>query len=389
VEPFLFGGYMQPVQNKRNWKRHAVSPFYDGDYPNGDRDSGWHAGQPPIITGVSGAFEEGNEITLIGSNFSTKTSSQSFFTNFADDTIGERAAGFFYWNMPGTAEYRVVSDPTAPIGSGKIFRAHPIQQNFTEIHHELAENSDEILLEYWLRLNKVDFAASPDLQQIKLGRILDGTGQDATQNRPFRIDLLLQADGTLQITTGPEVGAGSWYQKLGTSPLNNTDWYKFVYYMRKGALNTATGERFLKVGSINEFTSSNAASPRHFASPLTGSVSPTADQGEPIINHTDATAPYFFRRIVLPYFQRLDQETISDVAQVFINTSKECVILGDASTYVACNKTLTHRVRTNSRAHNEINFRAHKGFFNTGPIYAYAVNQDGLFNSNGALVRAA
>lgn len=353
--------------------------------------SEWMPGDPPVINSASGTFADGNIITLSGSNFSTQNSSQLYFTNFADGVVGQRYNDFYYWNMTGTADYLIADDVVAPIGSGKVLKAHPVQQNFTEIHYELDEDTDEIFVEQWIRINKIDFTSSPDAQQIKMPRVVDGMGEDATQNRPLRIDLLIQADGTLQITTGPEVGAGAWYQKAGTPNLDNDSWYKLLIYFKKGTYGVADGMRFLKIGDLNEFRNSAypTPSPIHFASPLTGSVPPAAFAGEPIINHTDTTAPYQFRRVTLTYFQRLQQETESFLAQVRINNSRESVIIGDGATWETCTHRITHGADTVLRQRNTIQFVAETGHFESGPVYAYVVNHDGTYNSNGYLVRAA
>jgi hypothetical protein len=351
----------------------------------------WTEGEPPAVYSVSGTFENGNIITLTGNNFSSKNSSQLYFTNFSDGVVGQRYNDFYYWNMTDTADYLIDTDGTAPIGSGKVLKAHPVQQNFTEIHYELDGDTDEIFVEQWIKVNKIDFTSSPDAQQIKMPRIIDGTGEAQSQNRPLRMDLLIQANGSLQITTGPEVGAGAWYQKEGTTNLDDTTYYRLLMYFKKGTYNTADGMRFLKIGDLDEFRSSTypLPSPIHFASPLTGIVPPAAFAGEPIINHTDATAAYNLRRVTLAYFQRLQQETESFVAQVRINNSRESVFIGDGATWETCTQRLMHGSNVSSRSINTIQFVAEEGHFTSGPVYAYVVNQDGLYNTDGILLRAS
>jgi hypothetical protein len=375
----------QPTQDKRGvMLPNLYTPVFDWEHADGSRDYTWQAGEPPVINSVSGTFEDGNVITLTGSNFSTKRSSQLLFTDFSEGVVGQRSEHFHYWNMVGTADYLIVDDVLdAPIGSGKVLRAHPIQQTFTEIHHELDQDADEIYLEAWCRINRVDFTATPDAPQIKAFRVVDGTGEASMQDRPLNVAILFDSAGDLQVTAAPVVGNSAWY---GTPPGNDV-WAKYTMYMRKGELDEATGERFVHVHSENSFTFSGLPG-AHFGSPG-GTVASTEYAGEQITIHTSATAAYLFRRIALPYFQRAQQETIVDIAQMYSNDSKERVVIGDASTWAACDHTKTHCVSINNRELDSISFVAEDGQFPSGALYAYVINRDGEYNSNGFLVRAA
>jgi hypothetical protein len=362
-----------------NLYRNQSDILQSGYSPNPE----WEEGSPPVTNSASGTYVDGNTITLNGLNFSSKTSTPTLFTNFSGGVVGQRAAEFHYWNMTGTADYLITDGVTAPLGSGKIIRAHPIQQSFTEIHYELDEDTDEIFLEAWCRTNRIDFTSSPDAPQIKSFRFVDGTGELTMQDRPLNIALLFDSAGDLQASGNPVVGNGAFF---GTAP-SSSAWVKYTMYARKGDLDTANGERFIHVGAENSFTFSGIPG-GHFASP-TGVVPSSAYQGEGVIMHTSSSAAYLFRRVALPYFQREQQESIVDIAQIYINTSKERVVIGDSATWAGLDQTKTHCVNVTNRQYDQIQFIAEDGQFPTGALYAYVINRDGLYNTNGILVRAA
>jgi hypothetical protein len=367
-------------------RSHTISLFRNPDTGKGqsvdpNSGGGWVEGEPPVISTASGAYSEGANITLTGTNFSNKNTSQLFFTNFSGGTVGQRDADFYYWNGVGTADYLINNTVTPPIGSAKVLRAHPIQQTFTEIHYPLIEDTDEIFLEAWCRINTIDFTSSPDAPQIKMFRFVDGTGETSMQGRPLNTAILLDNTGGLQVTSDPVVGNQGWF---GTAPTNNT-WVKYTMYMRKGTLDTNDGERFVHVGSENSFTFSGIPT-GYFASP-SGTVSPTEYRGEGIATNQASSSAYLFRRVAIPYFQREQQESIIDISQMYINNTKERVVIGDAATWAGCDQTKTFSAKINSRNNTEIQFTAtnHSGM--TGSLYAYVINRDGLFNTTGIQVK--
>lgn len=343
--------------------------------------STWQEGLPPQILSFSGSFAEGNEITLNTYNVSA-LGQDLYFTDFSDGTVGQRYDDFYYWNGVGTADYLITDAVVdAPLGTGKVFRAHPIQQTFTEIHCQLSADTDEIYMEAWARINRVDFTATPDAPQIKAFRVVDGTGETSMQDRPLNTAILFDSTGDMQVSSSPVVGNGGWF---GTAPGNN-DWAKYTIYMRKGSLNTADGERFVHVGAENSFTYSGIPG-GHFASP-SGTVASSEYAGEQITVHTDAVASYHFRRVALPYFQRATQETISDICYFRVKNSKEDIIIGDASTWAACDQTKTYGIPHTARAFGQIKFNAKESTLIPGDAWVYIRNYDGQINANGLRLR--
>jgi hypothetical protein len=352
---------------------------------SGDLQSGisteWQEGQAPEIISFSGTFAEGNEITLNTYNVSSE-GEQIFFTDFSDGVVGQRDNNFYYWNGVGTADY-LISDAVvdAPLGTGKVFRAHPTQQTFTEIHYQLPQDTDEIYVEAWARTNRVDFTSSPDAPQIKSFRLVDATGEVSMQDRPLNVAILFDSAGDLQVSASPVVGNGGWF---GTAP-NNTTWAKYTLYARKGDEGVANGERFVHVGAENSFTFSGIPG-GHFASP-SGTVASSEYAGEQITMHTEAVESYHFRRVALPYFQRTQQETISDICYFFVKNSKEDIIIGDASTWAACDQTKTYGIPYTTRAFGQVVFNARESALIAGDCWVYIRNYDGMVNPNGLRVR--
>ena len=341
----------------------------------------WQEGQPPVLLSYTGNFSEGNEITLSTYNVSSE-GQELFFTDFSDGVVGQRSDDFYYWNGVGTADYLITDEVVdAPLGTGKVFRAHPTQQAFTEIHYQLAADTDEIYMEAWARINRVDFTSSPDAPQIKAFRVVDGTGETSMQGRPLNTAILFDSTGDMQVSSDPVVGNGGWF---GTAP-GNTTWAKYTIYMRKGTLDTTDGERFCHVGAENSFTFSGIPG-GHFASP-SGTVASSEHSGEQITIHTSSTAAYSFRRVALPYFQREQQETISDICYFRLKNSKEDVIIGDAATWAACDQTKTYGVPHTTRSFGQIKFTARESSLIPGDCWAYVKNYDGQVNENGLKVR--
>lgn len=410
---------------------------------SGDLQSGygaaWIEGQPPILTAYSGTFADGNAVTITGSNFSANESAAEFYDDFTAYTVGQRATSFYYWSGGG-ADFLVDNTVTNPFGS-RVLRSHAIQEQFQHVHYEFASGQNEIYMEALCRINKPVFALSTTVwdagttyalgQAVTVGsqrfksKVADNIGNtpqtspsvgetafwapfDGAQVKSFRIfpgtgETSMQASGntplsvstTIEITdmvveSRPSIGGSAgWF---GTNP-GNSDWAKYVLYIKKGQLDTATGERFVKVGNDNTFTFSGSpvppASGGHFGSP-NATVDATEFRGEGITNHITSSAGDLLRRVSLPYFHRAgEQETIVDVAYFYTNNSREGVVIGDAATWATCDHTKTHRCKVTSRGVNSLTFTAQDGQFPTGALYAYVVNQDGVYNSNGLLVRAA
>jgi len=417
-----------------------ITGKYDSLYIPDD----WIAGDPPTISSMSGTFANGNTITLTGGNFSKKRQGQVFFTDFASDTVGQQAAGLTYF--AGSEPKYLVDDTQSPPLGTKSIRLEANLQSMGTTTYEFAANTDEVFFEVWSRVNPVLFhqtntwsagttyivgdrvkyinpinggfynfesklgsnIGNPpyyyngstyvvdttnwlqlDQPQIKLFRVVDGTGTDSGQGRPVGMLAILEADGSLyaQSEDGGLVGGHAGY---GTMPPSNT-WVKYTYYVKRGTLDVANGQTYLKVGSTFNIRLSSHPVNGHLASP-TGAIPPTqyTYAGTPFINNETGKTNQglYYRRIFMTYFHRSWQHTIVDIAHMFVNDSPERVVIGDASTWNACDHTKTYTCKSVSRDTTTLSFTAATSSNITGALYAYVVNRDGVYNTNGYQVRA-
>lgn len=413
---------------------------YDSLYIHDD----WIAGDPPTISSASGTFANGNTITLTGGNFSKKRQSQVFFTDFAGDTVGQQASGLTYF-AGSEPKYLVDNTQSPPIGTNCLH----VDANLVGIGtttYEFASNTDEVFFEVWSRINPIIFnqtntwdIATPypagervkyinpnngnffnfeskltpnignppyyyngaayvvdatnwlilDQPQIKLFRIVDGTGTDSGQGRPVGMLAIMEAiDGVYaQSEDGGLVGGHAGY---ATMPTNNT-WVKYTFYVKRSALDTANGQTYLKIGSAFNFRTSSHPAGGHLASP-SGAIPATqyTYAGTPFVNNETGKANQglAYRRIFMTYYHRTTQHTIIDIAHMFVNDSPERVVIGDASTWNACDHTKTYTCKSVSRDTDTLSFVAATSSNITGALYAYVVNRDGIYNTNGYQVRA-
>ncbi len=404
----------------------------------------WIAGDPPTISSMSGTFANGNTITLTGGNFSKKRQGQVFFTDFASDTVGQQAAGLTYF-AGSEPNYLVDNTQSPPLGT-KSIRLEANLQSMGATTYEFAANTDEVFFEVWSRVNPVIFhqtntwsagstysigdrvkyinpnngifynfesklgsnIGNPpyyyngasyvvdatnwlilDQPQIKLFRIVDGTGTDSGQARPVGMLAIMETiDGVYaQSEDGGLVGGHSGYAPM---PTNNT-WVKYTFYVKRSALDTANGQTYLKIGSAFNFSTSSHPAGGHLSSP-SGAIPATqyTYAGTPFVNNETGKANQglAYRRIFMTYYHRSYQHTIVDIAHMFINDSPERVVIGDAATWNACDHTKTYTCKSISRDTTTLSFTAATSSNITGALYAYVVNRDGVYNTNGYQVRA-
>lgn len=406
----------------------------------------WVAGNPPTISSASGTFANGNTITLTGSNFSKKRQGQVFFTDFASDTVGQPPSGLTTFSAGG-AGYLVDNTQSPPIGT-KCLHLEANQVGMELTTYEFAANTDEVFFEVWSRVNPVLFhqpitwdGGTPysigervkyinplnglyynfesktnpntgntpyyhngttyvvdevnwlklDQPQIKLFRIVDGTGTDSGQGRPVGMLAILEADGSLyaQSEDGGLVASAA-HNGYAAMP-NSTTWAKNTFYVKRSTLDVANGQTYIKVGSSFNFKTSSHPVNGHLASP-SGAIPPTqyTYAGTPFVNNETGKTNQglYYRRIFMTYFHRSYQHTIVDIAHMFVNDSPERVVIGDAATWNACDHTKSYTCKAVSRDTTTLSFIAATSSNITGALYAYVVNRDGVYNTNGYQVRA-
>ena len=405
----------------------------------------WIAGDPPTISSATGTFLEGSTITLTGGNFSKKRQSQVFFTDFSGDTVGQQAAGLTYF-AGADPNYVVDNTQSPPLGT-KSIRLEANLQNMGTTTYEFAANTDEVFFEVWSRVNPVIFhqtntwsagttyiigdrvkyinpnngnfynfesklgsnIGNPpyyyngsayvvdatnwlqlDQPQIKLFRVVDGTGTDSGQGRPVGMLAILEADGSLYAQSEDGgLGGSAAHNGYSTMP-NSTTWAKYTFYVKRSTLDTANGQTYLKIGSSFNFRTSSHPVNGHLASP-SGAIPPTqyTYAGTPFVNNETGKTNQglYYRRIFMTYFHRSSQHTIVDIAYMFVNDSPERVVIGDAATWNSCDHTKSYTCQTVSRGNQSLSFTAATSSNLIGSLYAYVVNRDGIYNTNGYQVR--
>jgi len=422
--------------------RSAISGFLE----SGVIPDNWVDGSPPVVSSYSGTFADGNTVTITGSNFSKKNTTQSFFTNFAADTVGQRAANFTYWTSISGDDYLVDSTNVPPIGS----RCMTVNANNTDIktiHWEFPENQDEVFFEAWSRVNPIIFHQTNtygagvtyaigdrvkhinpansayynfesvtagnigntplvwngsayvldavnwiqlDQPQVKLFRFVDGTGEATGQGRPVGMSAILEADGTLyaQAEDGGLTGAS---QHAGYDAMpGSTTWAKYTMYAKRSTLDVANGLTYIKVGTSYDFDTSSHPAGGHLASP-SGAVPATqyTYSGTQFVNNETGKTNLglYYRRVFMTYYHRNEQHTEINIAHVYINNSPERVVIGDAATWNACDHSKSYICRTIDRDNTAIQISAITSTNIPGSLYAYVVNRDGVYNSTGIQVR--
>lgn len=422
--------------------RSAISGFLE----SGVIPDTWVDSLPPSVSSYSGTFADGNVVTIRGSNFSKKNTTQSFFTNFSSDTVGQRAANFTYWTTIAGDDYLVDSTNVPPIGS-RCMSVNANNVDIKTIHWEFPENQDEVFFEAWSRVNPIIFHQTNtyslivtygvgdrvkfinpansayynfesittvnignaplvwngsayvldaanwiqlDQPQVKLFRIVDGTGEASGQGRPVGMSAILEADGALY--AGAEDGGLSGAsQHTGYDAMpDSTTWAKYTMYAKRSTLDVANGLTYIKVGTSYDFDKSSHPAGGHLASP-SGAVPATqyTYSGTPFINNETGKTNQglYYRRVFMTYYQRNQQHTAINIAHVYINNSPERVVIGDASTWNACDHSKSYICKTIDRDNTAIQISAITSANITGSLYAYVVNRDGVYNSTGVQVR--
>ena len=357
---------------KRSW-------LPDGSLPVGDV-----GGTPggPVIAQASGSLVDGQTMTLTGS-FSARRSKPLFYQNFDDGVVGQLHPAF----EGNAAGYQVQESPS-PFGS-RIMRTVAYRTDLLGAHVELPEYTDEIFFEAWHR-SKLSRYIYPtpegeDGHQVKLWRAVGGTmgqsAQDITPHLGFNylndgVNCYASpktgvGDGNYGGKPVPEMGTGVW-----------SEWIRFTGYSR---MHPTEGERYALTSRPDVFSNGN----KGFNSPVSGSIYPGAFKGEKFSNWAEnwSYEPHGFKRLYLPYFHRSTQETEIEVAHIYINDSPERVVLGDAPTWDTVKESKRITAETLLRNSTELTFRVRLGPLSTGPVYAYAVNEDGKYNANGYLLR--
>lgn len=385
----------------------------------------WNPANPPVLNSYSAEYVPGNTITLFGSNFSIEKTSSLFYTTFADQTLGQIPNNLYSYNEVDSAPYLTSNEDMPPLGN-KYIVSEAITKDIRPIQYQFSADVSEVFLEAWCRIERplfvypsIPYVAGTynigdavtyvsgntvkvrstingntndprvdmtgwevlDANQIKTFRCVDGTGESNAQGRPLGFTSLIEVDGSMHITDN-----GSTYNGYA-SPINDSDWNKVIIYLKMGDLNTANGKFYAKWGALTSLTGSSV-NPGHLASP-SGVISANDYNGDLITNRNGTNASLNLRRILLPYFQRTYQQSRIAVAGLTISTTQERVIIGDASTWAACDRKKCFTVKTTALDNESVSIECIDSHLNGKDLYAYKVNHDGKINANGLKIKSA
>jgi hypothetical protein len=334
----------------------------------------------PVISSVSGSFEASGTLTVNGS-FTAKRNGQMYFIDFEDETLGEQVTSL---DQLADSDEPYRAHAVTPKFGSMYARCHAIQNRLKTAGIVLASTQNEIYVESWARLQVPDFTSEFGNAQVKMFRLVPSTsiGENHQGRNPVLTTTYSDTNGLqAQVRpTGEDTSQGDFYGSGFGNYLNT--WLRHVYYVKLGSPSVTDGKRYCKLGPINKFTYSSVPAPGHMAS-INGTVSETEWDGEPILLN-DGTLEGLIGTVLMPYYTREDQETISDVDRIYINDSPERVVVGNASTWLACSHDKTYILKQNSRTTSQIVADVDTVTPLEGEsAYLYVFNSDGSYNSEG------
>lgn len=342
----------------------------------------WTEGQEPEITSAGGSVAQGETLTLSGSNFSAE-SAQVFYDDFTDGVLGANLDTTPGWERSdANGPYVYVDDDT--FIAGRSVRVDMATGYDFKSAYFLPDPQDEIYVECWFKANVIYWGstADGDAPQVKMFRPNGSTSMSNKDEHPWVGITQFGEYGGAKLTQG---GATTDLPTSYDGDCNLHDgWQRYACYLKVGDIDTPNGKRYVKYGPEDAWDWSSLPAGGHYASP-TGEVPPTAWDGEEIITNRGAEGDGLMRHIFLPFFTRTYQDLTIDVAGFFVNKTPERVYLGDASTWDTCTKRIIQP--TLSRSPDSLDIKQELTPFAAGPLYAYVVNRDHVFNVNGFKVR--
>lgn len=390
---------MQPI-TLGNLKLNPQTGRYESGYPP---VTGWIAGQPPVLQNAT-AFSDGSNMTITGSNFSMHRQTQLVYDDFSNGSIGQAISaisGSPWETVAGQKPYIIDADG---LGAGKrsAFCHMDGGTNGTDYDYmtgiKFAQSFDTIYLESWIKYIYDVTTGGVDSPQLKMFRV--GPGSDDNI-----INLLDHSDNPNLALNDYTTGAPQTFQSpdddgtMGGSyislPADNT-WRKVHMAGKISTMGQPDGWRYFKTSTAGTGGDCSVGSwangtQKHFASP-NSIVARTAWAGEPWITRmapdsSTQLVNWRYQRVLLPYFTRSYQRTRVRVAGFWMNDTAERVVISNSNDWNTALKTgiiqpSVSKTNTSWVVKNELG-----NLPSTGPLYAYLVNADGIFNTVGYQVR--
>lgn len=336
----------------------------------------WLIGELPVVTLNTGGVTQGTNGTITGSNFSSYRQTPLFFTDFEELNLSDDVVSSYTQlggSAPSTNTY-TVSD-SEPLTGTKTGLMIADQINMSDLYVNLENiagwNRDRMFLEYFAKINKIDVTATPDAPQVKVSRI--SSGENHT-DQPF-LGITDQMNATMTFANGNGISNVRW-------PVNdrpNNTYYRETYYFELSTPDNPDGMMVLRTSFNNQWTLSGGeyfSTPNEWTEPRT-------------VTRVAAASAAQLTRARLPFFQRAQQTTHVTVNHIFATDTNERVILSTSSTRTAAFTEQHVACPTISRSYSEIVYKSMIDCLPAGVnVYAYVVNDDGLINADGVLVRS-
>lgn len=230
--------------------------------------------------------------------------------------------------------------------------------------------------------------------QIKMTRIIDGTNEGGFVSGGSGIDAIQESGGTnpqggfiLAAAEDGGIEGAADRRGYGSAP-DSTVWAKQTFYVKKSDVDAANGKAYLKIGATHKFSLSAQPPNGHLGAPDGSLISSMHlyDSTQFINNQTGKTnLNKKYRRVMLPYYQLEHQNTIIDCANLLVNDSPERIVVGDASTWDACDHTKSYSLPSVTRDNGVISAEFIESALIPSNRYFYVVNRDGVYNQNGFL----
>lgn len=314
------------------------------------------------------AFADGHDRTVEGSGFGTKSTDAPFrYEDFEDGAEGAILEG---WVLDDLGDRRPSYDRRQAFGGQQAL--------FVDLGEGIAGNgarlSDlgftEVYFSY--RMYIVDEGGVPtDGPQIKFGRLTAGLGGDHVHGTPG-IGATLSgtvASGSTIVYNGGSEWDGSFY---GPAPAAE-QWVRMELYLRlSDPADSPNGERYARLWHRRGWTYSGTPGP--FSDPADTGFDVDGDKGAPLVTMTSGTDGDRLNHLLLPFYTRNEQRISIWVDEVYIDTTRARVEIGDAPHWADCTDRSPQPIR--SWSDSQIEITLNRGQL-AGTAYGFVVTTAG------------
>lgn len=314
------------------------------------------------------SFSDGSDWTVDGSGFGTKSTDAPFrYEDFEDGSEGAILEG---WVLDDHGDRRPSYDRRQAFGGAQAL--------FVDLGEGIAGNgarlSDLGLTEVYFsyRMYVVDDGGVPvDGPQIKFGRLTAGLGGDHVHGTPG-IGATVSGrvgDGSTIVYNGGSEWDGSFY---GEAPVAE-QWLRMELYLRlSDPADAPNGERYARLWHRRGWTYSGTPGP--FSDPADTGVDIDGDKGAPLVTMTSTADGDRLNNLLLPFYTRNEQRISIWVDEVYIDTTRARVEIGDAPHWSDCRDRSPQPIR--SWSDSQIDITLNRGQL-SGAAYGFVITTDG------------